>query len=424
MRWAGLVAAAVATAMVAAMVAACGGEAPAKDPDLPTVLRAENVARAMPSGTAPVSTVAAGMAQLGLRLGQAGTGNWVVSPASIAYAFAMVRGGARGATADEIDTAFGFPPSGLPEAFNAITRAVVTADVPPPPDRNPRKPGEVRPTAMCVSDAVFPAAGYPIGADFLRTLAEQFGAGVYPVDFTKDAASRAVDAWVKQQTAGRITKLFDRLPNDTKLVLANTVYLRADWKVPFDHLSTSDEPFRRSDSSTVTARTMHASGPVRYAEGPGWQAVELPYVGGQLAMRILLPAPGGDPNALLTVNPTFATRAVQVSLPAWDFGTDVDLKAALGVLGVRTAFDPSAADFSGINPQLFIDQAVHRATITVDEAGTEAAAATGIAMAEMSAMPQPSVSFTADHPYAFAIVHTGTGVPLFVGHVADPTAHA
>jgi serpin B len=419
MRWAGLVAAALATVMVAA----CGGKAPATDPDFPAVLRAANVARVMPSGTAPVSTVAAGMAQLGLRLGQPGTGNWVLSPASIAYAFAMVRGGARGATADEIDKAFGFPSSGLADAFNAITRAVVTTDVPPPPDRNPRKQGEVRPTVMCVSDAVFPAAGYPIGADFLRTLAEQYGAGVYPVDFTKDAAARAVDAWVKQQTAGRITKLFDKLPQDTKLVLANTVYLRADWKVPFDHLSTSDQPFRRADSSSVTARTMHATGPVRYAEGPGWQAVELPYVGDQLAMRILLPAPGGDPNALLTLNPTFATRAVQVSLPAWDFGTDVDLKAALGALGVRTAFDPSAADFSGINPELYIAQAVHRATITVDEAGTEAAAATGIAMAPTSAMPQPSVSFNADHPYAFEIVHTVTGVPLFVGHVADPTAH-
>src|SRR5690242_14257495 len=203
-RWAGLVAAAVAMVMLAA----CGAKAPEEDPYLPAMLRVGNAARVMPSGTAPVSTVATGMAQLGLRLGQSGTGNWVVSPASIAYAFAMVRGGASGATADEIDKAFGFPSTGLADAFNAITRAVVTTDVPPPPNTNPRKPKEVRPTVMCVSDAVFPAKGYPIGEDFLRTLGEQYGTGVYPLDFTKDVAARAIDAWVKQQTAGRITKLF------------------------------------------------------------------------------------------------------------------------------------------------------------------------------------------------------------------------
>jgi len=420
MRWAGLVAAAMATALLAA----CGGKAPAKDPDLPTVLRAENVARVMPASAAPVPAVAAGIGRLGTGLGKAASGNWVVSPASIAYAFAMVRVGANGATADEIDKAFGFPASGRDDAFNAITRAVVTTDVPPPPDRSPRKPGQVRPTVMCVSDAVFAATGYPIGAEYLRTLAEQFGTGVYPVDFTKEAAAKAVDAWVKQQTAGRITKLFDRLPADTKLVLANTVYLRADWKLPFDHKSTLDQPFRRADGSSVTVRTMHDAQPVRYAEGPGWQAVELPYVGDQLAMRILLPSAGGDPNELLAINPTFSTRMVQLSLPTWDFGTDVDLKAALGALGVRTAFDPSAADFSGINPELFIAQAVHRATITVDEAGTEAAAATAIAMAPTSAAPQPTTVFNADHPFAFAIVHTPTGVPLFMGHVADPSAHS
>ena len=416
MRWAGLVAAVMATAMVAA----CGGKAPAKDPDLPSVLRAANVARVAPSPTAPVPAVAAGIAQLGFRLGRADTGNWVVSPASIAYAFAMVRGGARGATADEMDKAFGFPSSGLADAFNAITRAVVTGDVPPPPDRSPRKPGEVRPTVSCLGNAVFATAGYPVGEDFLRTLAEQYGAGVYPVDFTKDAAARAIDAWVGQQTAGRVTKLFDRLPADTKLVLANTVYLRADWKLPFDHQSTSDQPFRRADGSSVTARMMHAAAPVRYAEGPGWQAVELPYVGDQLAMRILLPAPGGDPHALLTLNPTFELRPVQLSLPTWDFSTSVDLKAALGGLGVRTAFAPGAADFSGINRELYIDQAVHRATITVDEAGTEAAAATAIVMAPTSGLLTRGV-FNADHPFAFEIVHTATGVPLFMGHVADPS---
>jgi serpin B len=410
----------VVVAVVMPVLAGCGGRAATVPP---TMLRAQNVARVAPSPQAPVAAAAAGIAQLGQRLGQTGTGNWVVSPASIAYAFAMVRIGARGATADEIDKAFGFPASGRDDAFNAITRAVVTADVPPPVDRNPRKDGEVRPTVMCLGNALFPATGFQVGTDFLRTLAEQFGAGVYPVDFSTDAATRGIDAWVKQQTAGRITKLFDHLDPTTKVVLANTVYLRADWMLPFDHLSTSDKPFRRADSSTVQAPTMYQTAQLRYAEGPGWQAVELPYVGGQLAMRILVPSPGGDPNALLSLNPSFTARHVQLSLPTWDFSTGLDLKPALAALGVQQAFT-GQADFSGIAPGLFIDQAIHRATISVDEAGTEAAAVTGIAMPLSAAPPSAQVVVNADHPFAFAIVHTGTGVPLFVGHVADPTARA
>src|SRR5690242_13536404 len=143
-RWVGLVAA----VMVVASVAGCGGKGPAP----PAELRAENVARVMPSSNAPVAAVAAAIGQLGYRLSQAGTGNWIISPASIGYAFAMVRVGARGATADEIDKAFGFPASGRDEAFNAITRAVVTTDLPPPADNSARKPGEVRPTVMCIGN--------------------------------------------------------------------------------------------------------------------------------------------------------------------------------------------------------------------------------------------------------------------------------
>jgi serine protease inhibitor len=419
-RWFGLVAAVVVVVAVAVVaVAGCGTRSPAP----PAVLRAQNVARVLPPSDAPVAAVAAGIGQLGYRLGQTGTGNWIISPASIAFAFAMVRIGARGATAEEIDKAFGFPGGGRDDAFNAISRAVVTADVPPPPEHSPRKNGEVRPTVMCLGNALFPAAGFPVAPDFLRTIAEQFGAGVYPLDFTKDAATKALNAWIQQQTAGRITKLFDQLDPGTKLVLANTAYLRADWQVPFAKSDTSDQPFHLAGSSTVTARTMHNTAFVGYAQGPGWQAVELPYASGQLAMRILLPSPGGDPNALLALKPAFTKGLVQLSLPTWDFSTDLDLKPALGALGLHQAFT-GQADFSGISPGLFIDQAVHRATITVDEAGTEAAAVTGIAMPLSARPPTATAVVNVDHPFAFAIVHAGTGVPLFMGRVGDPTAHA
>jgi serpin B len=406
-----------AVAIVAAAVAGCAGRTPP-----PALLRAENVSRVIPPANAPVSTVVAGMTQLGYRLGQTATGNWIISPASIAYAFAMVRVGARGATADEIDKAFGFPATGRDEAFNAITRAIVTADVPPPPDRNPPGPGDPpRPSVVCLGNALFPESGYQIGADFLHTLAEQFGTGVYPVDFNQDAAVKAINALVNQQTAGRIPSAVQKVAKDTLFVLANTVYLRADWRSPFTKSATSDQAFHRADSSTVTTPMMHNEEFFGYAEGPGWQAVELPYGDGQLVMRVLVPAAGGDPNALLALDPTFTTRNVRLSMPSWDFSSSLDLDPALRALGVRTAFT-DGADLSGIGPGLHINMAVHRATITVDENGTEAAAGTLVGGAPTS-VPPPPVAVTADHPFAIAIVHKATGVPLFVGHVADPSAH-
>jgi serpin B len=429
----------VGLGVVAALLAtACGSpaaDAPRAAPNVaaaPALLRARDVARVTPAQDAPVAAVVAGVSGFGYALGglvvRPGD-NLVLSPLSIAYAFAMARAGAGGQTAAEFDKAFGFPATGVHDAFNAISRSVATADVPPARSATPsRRPGEpAPPPVVCLGDALFPQAGFDIGPDFLATLARQYGAGVYPVDFTGPAATRTIDAWVRRQTADRITKLFDSLDPATRLVLANTVYLRASWALPFGPTTTAPGAFHRVDGSAVSVPLMHVTGPIRYADGPGWQMVELPYASGDLAMRIVLPAAGAPAYPLLSP-PTMASMAaglrvtrLDLTLPRWNFATSLDLKALLGRLGVTAAFDPNRADFSGIHPGLFVSQAIHRATITVDESGTEAAAVTGLAM-ELSLAAPATLSMVADHPFGFEIVQTTTGLPLFLGQVGDPSA--
>jgi serpin B len=413
----------VAAAAVLAAAAACGGT-----PAVPTL--AADVARQQPAADAPVRDVASAVTSFGYRLQTSAfpTGNSVISPLSVAYAFAMARAGAGGETAAQLDRVFGFPASGLHDAFNAITRQVVTADQPPAEPRKARPDGPPRPPVVCVGNALFPQQGLAVGQPFLRTLAAQYGAGVHPVDFGSGKAAGVINAWASRQTAGRIKKVFDNLPGDTKLVLANTVYLRADWdRFLFAERAVEPAPFTRSDGSTAQVPTMHATEDLRYAAGTGWQAAEVPFAGGQLAMRILLPAPGQDPAKLLApdtmaaVGAALRTVYIGLSLPKWDFGSDLDLVPALRALGLTAPF-AGDADFGGISPGLRVDQAVHRATITVDEWGTEAAAVTGISWATAGRVP-PTVQLTVDHPFAFAIVHTATGVPLFMGRVADPSAH-
>jgi len=414
------------------------GCAPAESQNTsPVPLRAQGVARVVPPADAPVSAVTQGVTAFGYELGKvdvAPTENWVVSPASIAYGFAMARAGAAGETAAEIDRVFGFPQTGVHEAFNAITRQVVTDELPPAKSAGEtRQPGPSKPPVVCVANALFPKAGLAVGDEFLRTLAAQYGAAVYPVDFTKPTAKEAIDSWVRTQTAERVQQLVADLPPATTLALANAVYLKADWEFAFAKEPTTDQVFHRADGTTVPVPTMRLSQSLRYASGAGWQAVELQLVGGQLAMWILVPSGGpGDkdqltphdllsPASMTTVSAALRHEDVGLALPRWDFASNVDLTAALMKLGVVYAFAHNA-DFSGIHPDLHIDQAVHKATITVDEWGTEAAAVTGLVLAPSGPVP-PKVEVRADHPFAFAIVHGPTGLPLFMGHVADPSSH-
>jgi serpin B len=420
-----LLRAVVSAGLVLAVAGAC-----AANPSIET-LRAGSVSRQQPAADAPVREVAAAITGLGYRLetsafpaGQ----NGVLSPLSIAYAFAMARAGAGGATAAQLDRVLGFPPAGLPDAVNAITRQVVTADVPPLAPARPRTDGQPRPTVVSVGNGVFPQRGLPIGEPFLHLLAAQYGAVVHPVDFAGGRVSELINQWADRQTAGRIKKVFDALPPDTKLVLANTVYLRADWaRAIFAEDPVTDQPFTRLDGTTVAAPMMHGQGQLRYAAGTGWQAVEVPYADGHLAMRILLPAPKQAPGRLLAPATMSAVTAalkpadVGVTMPRWDFGSNLDLVPALRALGLTEPFG-ATADFAAISPGLRVDQAMHRATITVDEWGTEAAAVTGLAFAT-AAKPPPAIELTVDRPFAFAVLDTATGVPLFMGQVADPSVH-
>ncbi|GII56691.1 serine/threonine protein kinase [Planotetraspora thailandica] len=396
------------------------------------MLTVEGVSREVPKN-APVAEVARGVTAFGYALYEKtaqATVNTVISPLSIAYAFGMARAGAAGATASELDKVFGFPASGPHAAFNALIRQIGTIDGPPPaPDRTAvRDAQSSEPSAPVVgiANGLFAQQGMPVKQDFLRTLASQYGAGVRTVDFGKDAAD-AINAWVDEQTAGRIKKLFEQLDPATLLVIANAVYLKADWEHAFVDPAEENAAFTRADGSTVRTRLMRQTTDLRHASGSGWQAVELPYAKSDLAMWVLVPERGASPDGLLKpdtlrqVAAGLRTTSVSLHLPRWNFGTDLGLEEPLKKLGLNAVFD--GADFSGIADNLFISQAVHRANITVDEWGTEAAAVTGLAFA-VSGRLGPDTEVRADHPFAFAIMHRPTSTPLFIGHVANPAASA
>jgi serine protease inhibitor len=408
----------LATAALTATVA-CGGAETVTEQTLPQRVSSD-VERSDPTSTPSAVDAAIGMQTFAHRLlsehpGLLSGPNAVVSPASIETAFAMLRAGAEGETAEQIDDVFGFPATELGPAYNYLTDRWAPSDVEGAPE-------------LSVANSLFVQNGFALRQSFLDALARDFGAGVRTVDFADDAAD-VINAWVKEQTRDRIDRLFDELPPRTRLVLANAVYLKAEWASPFLSDSTRDAAFRRASGAPVRVPFMHQAASFDFARGAGWSAVRLPYNGDELSMWVLLPDGADDPVSLLdpaalaAITRSATPHQVRLALPKWDFQTDAPLTDVLPAMGMPRAFG-DAAQFGGISDTpLKIDQVMHRADITVDEKGTEAAAVTGIAMAESGVVPVgDTVTFDADHPFAFVVMHDATRAPLFEGVVGDPSA--
>ena len=419
-------------------LAACGSGSPRTTELQPVKLVAQRE-KLVPKAVSDLAAVVTGIDGFGGRLHRAGAtidANFTASPFSIAVAFAMLRAGARAATGQAIDHALGFPagadPGVVHPALNALTAALITTTpvgtAPSPTASN----GEPADPIVAIANGLFLQSGEQLQSAYLRLLATQYGVSPFHVDFHDlDRAAATVNTWVSQQTRKRITMLFDELDPATVLVLANAVYLKADWGSPFDKSLTKDGAFTtptRSVTAPLMGQQLEEAG---YATGTGWQRVVLPYARGLLTMRIVLP------DRVITQVPDFAPavaaatsstkhdvpRRVALTLPRWNTGDGLDLTKILTGLGMGAVFD-SRANLNGIEQGrgLYVGQAVHRANITVDEHGTEAAAVTGIDAVASSASAAPLVTFTVNRPFAWAIVHEPTGTPLFLGHVVDPTA--
>jgi serine protease inhibitor len=428
------------------VLSACGSASPhpaATGTGAPRPLTVDLARADVPLNHIDVAAVVAGMTRFGTDLYRTAatiTANWTMSPLSIDAAFGMLRAGARGGTAKQIDHVFGYPAgsasAGSPHPMlNALT-AQLTSNRPVPTTPSSSSPssagsgaGQPPRPIVAIANGLFVDQSFQphVQKAFLRILAGQYGASPELVSFSNPSATATINAWVDGQTRGRITKLFDHLDPSTLLVLANAVYLKAAWALPFEAGQTTTGAFTTGGGHQVRAQFMRQTCGFGYAAGDGWQRVSLPYAGGELVMRIVVPTrPARDIATLaralaaaVQLNKPDQHRAVDLTLPRWNTATVLPLPAQLIKLGMPLTFG-GHADLSGIAPGLSVSDAIHRANITVDEKGTEAAAVTGIAIAA-SAIAGASAVVRADRPFAWAIVHEPTGTPLFTGHVVDPT---
>jgi serine protease inhibitor len=354
-----------------------------------------------------------------LREAPARGGNVFVSPLSVSMALGMTMNGARGDTRTEMAATIGF--GGMaPDDVNASYRSLVDL-----------LRGLDRTTDMRLANSVWYRQGFPIDASFLDQTRASFDAQVAALDFADPAAKDRINAWVKQGTGGKITRIVDEITSDDVMFLVNAVYFKGRWVKPFDRSATRDETFHRSGASPVTVRMMtSAEGTFGYARGTGWQAVDLPYGNGAFTMTVVLPdsgvgtaalAAGMDAAAWSALTGSLHPTGISVRLPRFRLEYSGDLVDPLDRLGIHRAFG-AGADFTGMSAsrghELFVSEVKHKTFVDVNEEGTEAAAATSVGVGVTSLPP----TITVNRPFLVAIRERFSGTILFLGRIEDPTA--
>ena len=285
-----------------------------------------------------------------------------------------------------------------------------------------------------IVNAIWGQKDYSFLSTFLDVLAENYGAGLRILDFINETEQSrvAINKWVSDQTEGRIKDLIPQGAIDalTRLVLTNAIYFNAAWEDPFDEDMTADGPFYLLDGGQVIVPMMEQTEGFGYTEGEGYQAVELLYDGNELSMVIFLPEAGNfdafeerlQAQQVCDIISGLQLTGVTLTMPQFEFDSEFSLNDTLADMGMPIAFSGDA-DFSGMtgNRALFISDVIHKAFVAMDEAGTEAVAATAVIMPE-SGPPEPTVEVTIDRPFIFLIQDIETGAILFVGRVLNPSA--
>ncbi len=460
--------AALTVAAAAIIVAGCGGAAatpetiyvtPAPAADTPTP---EASGTPWPSGQVMEYDIVKGKAPLvapaaddgaaaGARINSFGlallqrldaNSNLCASPLSIVLALAMVRSGAGGQTATQMDAVLSqFGASGQEAEIVALLKQLRSEAIYVDKDGMPLGPGATPDPAspdpvfqLTVANQLFSQKGLSIEQAYLDALSSTYDAGVGQLDFMNDpdSARLTINKWASDNTRGRIPNVLQ--PGDitpaVRIALANAIYLKANWFTKFDPTKTAPAPFTTAAGTKVSVPTMAIRMPFQYGSGAGYRMVDVPLeMMSSLTMTFIVPddmaaySAGLDAAKLNAAIKAMTTYDVNLWLPKYSVESRFDVAGLLAAMGMLDLFDPNKADLSGITKEetLFIQKVIHQANIDVTEEGVTAAAVTVALGLGGAGEPPPHVDFRVDKPFLYFIRDKKSGAILFMGRVNDPT---
>ncbi|XP_056099250.1 leukocyte elastase inhibitor-like isoform X2 [Rhinichthys klamathensis goyatoka] len=380
------------------------------------------------------------------------SGNVFFSPVSISSALAMVLLGARGNTAAQMIKVLGF--NNEPPMMQQTQNPQTPAELKKCPEEKPEdqihssfnkfmselnKPGV--PYVLSLANRLYGEQSYQFVEKFLNDAKSYYEAGLEKVDFkNKSEAARVnINKWVETKTQEKIKDLVPQGAIDgmTKLVLVNAIYFKGNWEKKFPKEATSDGQFKLNKNETKPVKMMYqkAKFPLTSIPEINSQVLELPYVGKNLSMLIILPSEMEDDTTGLqklekaltyeklmewTKPEVMRQQEVHVSLPRFKMEETYNMKSLLISMGMKDVFDETKVNLSGMsyNNDLVVSKVIHKAFVEVNEEGTEAAAATGVV--EMNYSYKIPQVFNADHPFLFFIQHNPTKSILFYGRFCSP----
>lgn len=357
--------------------------------------------------------------------------NLFFSPFSIFTALAMVYAGARGSTANQIETTLHIPLD--QHKFHMVLKNLL---------RILLSEESYKDTELSIAYLMCVKEGYALLEKFLWTIEDSYNAPVWKLDFSlvEDSCIK-INHWVAEQTRGKISNIIDSINKDMRLILINAIYFKGMWENTFDKNYTKEENFTLVSGKKVKVPMMHQTKKFSYLEDDQFQILEMPYKGNliygtheRISMVIFLPKHFKNVSELeplltiekieeyLSILREKYTKKVKVFIPRFTIKMKYKLTRALSELGITDAFTKNA-NFSGISkePVIFISEVIHKAFVEVNERGTEAAAVTtiGVVGASIGPKKEPPL-FRADHPFIFLIQDSQTKTILFIGKLMNP----
>ncbi|MFA5629506.1 MAG: serpin family protein [Dehalococcoidales bacterium] len=354
-------------------------------------------------------------------------GNFFYSPFSISLALAMTYAGANGQTKDEMSATLNFllADKDLHNAFNKLSVELNNRGKVPTGSLS-------QGFELNIVNATWGQLGFEFLETFLDILAENYDAGIRLLDYENDpeACRQIINKWVSEKTKGKIEDLIPEgtINELTRLVITNAIYFKAAWLHQFDKESTYDGVFHLPDGTVITVPMMHQHNTFDCTVQNNYTAIEMLYDTYNMSMVIIMPKEGKfgeienslSPELLDEILGNLMRSQVNLTMPKFEFESDFGLKKSLISMGMPEAFSDNA-DFSGITDKisLAIGDVVHKAFVSVDEEGTEAAAATAVIIG-VTSMPLETTEINIDHSFIFLIRDIDTGSVLFIGRVLNP----
>lgn len=363
-----------------------------------------------------VSSVASANTRFGFKLlhdlrERESGGNIFISPLSISIALTMTYNGAVGETERAMAEVLEIGTLDL-STINQSNKALRNSLENPDPK-----------VEISIANSIWSRQGVDFSPVFLERNRAFFGAEIASLDFNSPQATATINEWVDTNTNGKIQKIVDRIDLQTLLFLINAIYFKGNWQDEFNESMTRPGTFHLSDGSEKRVQMMRREGVYPYFRGDTFEATSLPYGNGRVSMYIFLPNSNSNLNRFLRDLDAhnweqwilqLGSRNHDLMLPRFRLEYEVNLNDTLKALGMEIAFG-GGADFSGMGPSLFISKVKHKTFVEVNEEGTEAVAATAVAIEDSI----PPV-FRVDRPFFFTIYDAETQTILFMGTVTEP----